>query len=234
MMDDDDEDDDIPSMFSFFEFQLKLIRVLDDTLVPSTIKFKAEFIATASENSELDFAFRKIDFWLTNIADHSVVFGHDNEEAIAMFINEAEGKRRVGNVMMLTPTDPDDQHLAAVLQAKLQALSGQSIGWGPIEIASDNDMGFKFTFVGDSTAVLPKMKDWVGAHTYFDQPWWDRDDGSTLDILPPEDADLSVKPEWAISLDFLKEPEVPSALTGGKIVRPEFRPKVIDGGKKEE
>lgn len=230
---DDDDDDEIPTLFSFLEFKLKMIRVLEETLIPTTIKFKAEFIPG---EGDLEFAFRKIDFWLNNIADHALVFAHDDDASITAFIDEEAGKRRMGNVIMLTPKDPDDQHLAALFQAKLQALSGQSIGWGPIEVKSDNDMGFRFTFVGDSTAFLPRMEEWVGKHTYFDKPWWDRDDATCMDVRPPDDADVSITPEWAMSLDFLKDPEpgATSSLGGGKILKPEFRPNIIDGGKKED
>jgi hypothetical protein len=229
----DDDDDDIPSLFSFFEFKLKIIRVLDGMLIPSTIKFKAEFIA---EDGDLDFTFRKIDFWLNNVVDHCIAFAHDDTTSIAMFIDDAAGKRRAGNVLMLTPNEPNDQHLAAIIQAKLQALSGTTVGWGPIEIKSDNDMGFRFTFLGNTDNYLPNMQQWVGERSYFDKPWWNRDDATTMDVLPPDDADLSVKPDWAMTLDFLKEPEQqsPSSMSNAKIVRAEFRPKIIDGGKTED
>jgi hypothetical protein len=126
--------------------------------------------------------------------------------------------------------EPDDQHLAALFQAKLQALATSVMVFGPVEVQSDNQLGLQFTFVGDSNAVLPKIEDWVGKRSFFDKPWWDRDDGSTLDILPAEDADLTVKPPWAFSFDFLSH-QKPTP-TQVKIVRPEFRPTVIDGGKK--
>jgi hypothetical protein len=108
------------------------------------------------------------------------------------------------------------------------------MAFGPVEVKSDNQLGLQFTFVGDSSAVLPNNLEWVGPRSFFDKPWWDRDDGSTLDVLPAEDADLTVKPVWAFSLDFLSFPKKMNATTNGKIVRPEFRPKVIDGGKGKE
>ena len=50
-----------------------------------------------------------------------------------------------------------------------------------------------------------------------------------LALLMEDDADLSKPPPWAYSLDFLHE----NAAQETVIIRPEFRPTVIDGGKKD-
>jgi len=228
----DDDDDDIPAeIYTHFVFDIKIVRVMENVLIPSTLKFRMEFIPMeTSEDHEIDRAFTKMRWWLDNIVNKAIVFSHENSAAITMFIDEEVGHTRVGNVLMVTPEDPDDQHLAALFQAKMQALSGNCMAFGPVEVKSDNQLGLQFTFVGDSSAVLPKMSEWITGRSFFDKPWWDRDDGSTLDVIPPDDDDLSVKPAWAFSFDFLDQPRK-TTLTSGKIVRPEFRPTVIDGGK---
>jgi hypothetical protein len=230
-MEDDDDDDFSPEIYTHFVFEIKIVRVIENILVPSTLKFEMEFIPmdTAEEN-HIERAFNKMRWWLDNVISKSIVFSHENSAAIQMFIDEEVGHTRVGNVLVVTPEEPDDQHLAAIFQAKLQALAGAAMAFGPVKVKSDNSLGLQFTFVGDSSAVLPRIADWVGERTYFDKPWWDRDDGSTLDVLPPEDADLTVKPAWAFNFDFLDKPKKTTE-TSGKIVRPEFRPTVIDGGK---
>jgi hypothetical protein len=225
-----DDEDFITEIFTHFVFSIKIVRVIENILVPSTIQFKMEFIPMDVDDEEVNFVFTKMRYWLEHVVSESVVFSHENSAAIQMFIDENGGTTRVGNVIVLTPEEPDDQHLAAIFQAKLQALAGMSMTFGPVEVKSDNQLGLQFTFVGESSAVLPSILDWVGPRSFFDKPWWDRDDGSTLDVLPADDADLSVKPAWAFSFDFLSQQKKKS-VTNGKIVRPEFRPTVIDGGK---
>lgn len=229
---DEDEDDLNPEVYTHFLFSIKVIRVMENILIPSIIRFKMEFIPmeTAEEN-DIDVSFAKMRYWLDNVINKSIIFAHDNESAITMFIDDKGNNTRAANVLVLTPEEPNDQHLAVIFQAKLQALAGNSMAFGPVEVKSDNQLGLTFTFVGDSRSILPKMSDWVGERSFFDKPWWDRDDGSTLDVLPPDDADLTVKPAWAFDFDFLdKQKTKPN----GVIVRHEFRPKVIDGGKSRE
>ena len=223
-------DDNIDAeIFAHFSFELKVVRVIENIIVPAILKFKMEFIPMDVTDAELDHSFMKMRYWLDNVVHKCIVFSHENDTAIAMFIDENGGSTRVANVLMLTPEEPTDQHLAAIFQAKMQALAEDTLSFGPVEISSDNSLGLAFTFVGDPSTFLPTMKDWVGERTYFDQPWWNRNDGSTLDVLPPEDADLTVKPTWAFNFDFLNQPD--KQVTSGVIVRPEFKPVVIDGGK---
>lgn len=230
-----DEDDLTPEVFSYFSFSVKIVRVIEDIIVPSTLKFKMEFIPLeTATGEEVDRAFAKMRYWIDNVVNRSVVFSHDNSNAIAMFIDDKGANSRVSNILMITPEEPDDQHMCAIFQSKLQALSGLSMAFGPVEVSGDNQIGLSFTFIGDSTSVLPDAKEWFqDTRTFFDKPWWERDDGSTLDVVPPEGADLSVKPAWAFSFDFL-EPKGPRSSTAdGKtnVIRTEFRPNVIDGGK---
>jgi len=228
----DIEDDDFfPEIYNHFIFSTKLVRVMENVIIPSNIKLKMEFIPMDDADSEnIDRAFTKIRYWLDNVVNNAVLFSYENEAALDMFIDEEGRNPRVANMLMLTPDEPNDQLMAAIFQAKLQALAGTCLAFGPVEIQSDNQIGLSFTFVGDSSAVLPTMDDWIGERSYFDKPWWDRDDGSTLDVMPPEGADLSDKPTWAFSFDFLDKPKVALG-SSGKIVRPEFRPTIIDGGK---
>jgi hypothetical protein len=231
---DDEEDDLSPEIYTHFVFSIKVVRVMENIIVPSTLRFKMEFIPMEeAEDGDIDFAFTKMRYWLDNVINKSIVFSHDNTSALSMFIDEENGNVRIANILVLTPDEPNDQHLAALFQSKLQAIAGATMAFGPVEVKSDNQLGLQFTFVGDSSAVLPKMSEWVGERSYFDKPWWERNDGSTLDILPTEDADLSDKPAWAFTFDFLEKHKKETKPTG-VIVRPEFRPKVIDGGKSKE
>lgn len=212
-----------------YALEVKFIRVIDNMLLPSWLEVRAEVDVDPEASDDLIHrAFTKIRYWFENIVSKCLVFSSDNEAAMNMFIND-HGINRSGNMIMLTPGEPTDEHLAAIFQSKLNALAADTMLFGLIEIVSDNTVGLSFTFVGDGEACLPTVAEWIGDRYYFDKPWWSRDDASTLDSSPAADADLSKPPPWAYSLDFLHE----NATQETVIIRPEFRPTVIDGGKKD-
>jgi hypothetical protein len=214
---------------TYYHFNLKFSRMIEEVLIPSSLKVKIEFMHmdTAGED-DIEKAFMKIRYWLDNVLENSIVFSHDNVTAIRMFL-DAEGSPRLSNMLVLAPEDPDDAVMAALIQAKLQALATGALAFGPVYIEADNSLGVSFEFFGDSSNVLPSSEEWLDERRYFEEPWWNRDDGSTLDTIPDENADLSIKPGYAFKFDFL-EPKKPVP-SNGSIIRHEFRPQVHDGGK---
>ena len=224
----DHDDDDEEALFISFRTQFSLVRIAENIVMPSRLQIRADVNPDDDvTEAQLSNVMSKVKFWFDNIVARSIAFSNDNENALAMVIN-SEGRNRTANVLMITPGDPTDDVLAALFQAKLNALGGNSVEFGMVEVKSDNPVGLSFTFVGDATKILPPMDRWMGERNYFDKPWWNRDDSSTLDIIPPEGADLTKKPSWAFSLDtFGAEKEV-------VISKPAFKPTIIDGGKKED
>jgi hypothetical protein len=150
-----------------------------------------------------------------------------------MLIDE-DGKNNTGNLLLLSPDQPSDENLAILLQAKMNALAAGRLLFGAVEIKSNNLSGLRFTFIGSAKEALPDMGTWMGTNNYFEQPWWERDDSSTLDVVPPPDANLEEKPTWAYSLDFIEKAIKPKQDRDSVIVRPDFNPTIIDGGKKDE
>lgn len=227
----DDDDFDLPSVVMEFKFNVRLIRVVDTLMMPSRLAVRAAVIPEGDDKDEdIDVAFTKIKFWFDTIVARSIAVSRANASILGLLVGP-DGNGRTANHIMLTPEDPSDEHLAAIFQSKMCALSDGVLSFGDVRIASDNVEGLEFTFCGDSTEVLPDMEDWIGERSYFDEPWWDRDDASTLDVVPPEDADLTKPPAWAFSLDFLRTALRPNP-AGGQILRPAFRPTIHDGGKK--
>jgi hypothetical protein len=225
-----DDDDDGEALFISFHTRISLIRLADNVMLPSRLHIRADVCPNDDvTEAQLNNVMTKVKFWFDSIVSRSIAFSSDNEEALGIVIND-EGKNRTANVLMITPGDPTDDVLAALFQAKLNALGGDAVEFGLVEIKSDNPIGLSFTFVGDATKLLPSMDRWMGERNYFDKPWWNRDDSSTLDVIPPEDADLTKTPKWAFSLDTMVETEKDEA----EIVRPAFKPTIIDGGKKED
>jgi hypothetical protein len=135
---------------------------------------------------------------------------------------------------MVTPFEPTDEHLAVLFQSKMTAFSKGTMEFGCVRIEAA-DGGLVFTYVGDWRDDLPAMEDWFPTKPYyFETPWWQRDDASTLDVIAT-DADLSQSPSWAYSLEFIEKAIRPNKTTPTQpeevVIRGAFRPKIITGGK---
>ena len=228
MTEDGEVDDEDAHILIDFKQQVTFIRLIDNVFVPSVIDLNAELLPTVSlDDDEFEIALTKVRFWLETVASRCIVFARGNESALTMLLDD-EGRNRCGNLFMLTPYAPLDDHIAALFQAKLTALSNNAIVFGAVEVRSSNMSGLAFRFIGNAEDVMPSMEDWIGDRSYFDDPWWMRDDASTLDVIPPVGADLSKKPSWAYKLDFLGQAIRP---TQDVVLHHDFRPTVINGGK---
>jgi hypothetical protein len=214
-----------------FEHNVSFVRIVGDTILPSNLKIRCDVYPSEEDVSEDDFdlALSKAKFWLETIVSRSIAFSKSNQTAFKILLDD-EGKTICNNQLFLTPAEPTDDQLAIIFQAKLTALSDGVMSYHDTQITSSNTSDLTFTFVGDVEDNLPSMEDWIGERTYFDEPWWNRDDASTLDIIPPADADLNEKPSWAYSLDFLSQ----AFKSKNETIIQGFKPTVIDGGKTDE
>jgi len=226
----DDIEDGVNVLINF-EHDLTMVRIVENIFLASHVSIKAEVMPLDdAEDVDYEIAFAKVRFWLENIVTRCIAFCKSNVAARSMLIDE-NGHNNSGNLIMLCPMEPSDENLAVLLQAKMTALGGGKIMFGSIDIKSNNLTGLRFTFIGNASDLLPDIANWIGPNSYFARPWWDRDDASTLDVVPADDADLSVKPEWAYDLDFIAKAIRP---VDDVVLRPAFNPTVIDGGRKDE
>lgn len=212
-----------------FTSTFKGIRVIDDELHPSTWKLTTDIVTNPKvTDPEFNLAINKVKFFLEQIVDNGIFFSSSNKWAINSFVNKAS------NIPILCPYDPGDDHLALLLTSKINALANGAFTAGFLEVTSDTAGGLTFMFVGEDKPQLPSMQQWIGKRAYFDEPWWNRDDGSTLDTTPKRGADLTNKPDFAFDLDFLKDHMGEVKKEEEKVVRPsKFKPKVITGKKKD-
>lgn len=227
----DYDDEDGESLFINYHIETRLTRVVGNTLIPSKLQIRADVdTLDAAEDADLSLALTKIKFFFEQIVSKSIVYSADNEYAMEMFIDPT-GRNRTSNQIMTTPGEPNDEVLATIFQAKMNALANGALVFPMVEIKADNLLGLSFTFVGEARKVLPTNEEWIGERSFFDRPWWDRNDASTLDVVPPPDADLTKRPAWAYSLDVLGSQKAET----GVVVRPSaFKPTVISGGKDPE
>lgn len=234
MTDDNTESGSINVVIDYTQ-KVSLVRFLGDNLMPAKLSIRAEVVPSEyTQEIDFDVAFSKIKFWFETIVSRSVIFSRTNKTAIEMMVDN-EGRPRIANHMMITPFEPNDEHLASLFQAKMTALSGGSINFGCIRIKTDSN-GLVFTYVGDWEDDLPEMKDWYSIKPYyFETPWWTRDDVSTVDMIIG-DIEPEVIPAWAFKLDFIEDSIRPKKDENAEsvVIKGRFHPKIIDGGQKDE
>lgn len=222
----DEQNDYESEVLVRFDTEVSLVRVIGKHFLPSTLMVTADVLLNNEmEDDEIDFAFAKINFWFSTLVSKAVVFCPAEEDSYNMMVRDKNSI--TDNPLMLTPQEPTDEHLAAILQAKLSALGGDAITFASVEVASNNMSGLSFCYIGDGKRDLPTMEKWIGERAYFDEPWWNRNDGSMMDTVLPDGADASIQPSYAINLDFLRQ--IANDDTTGDVIRPSFSPTVIDG-----
>lgn len=201
----------------------KAIRIIEREMFPVWLSVTGELLGnTPIDSPEFKLGIAKLDFFFGHLANKSIMFACDNEWAVEFMLEEAS------NLPLITPYDPTDDVLATLFVCKCNALAD-----GAFEVAfvgvEDEHSSITYTYADDELPDLPTIEDWFGGkRAYYNQPWWNRNDSSTFDVLPPDDADLNEKPEFFFSLDFLKEQFQGPA----EIIRPNFKPEVIAGKKK--
>lgn len=221
-----------------FRHRVNLIRYIDSTLSATRFELHADIMPTGDvDDIDFDIILAKVKFWLDTIVCRCIAFSSKNQAAFAMLLGE-DGDPRLSNHLMITPEEPQDDHLAVLLQSKLTALASGKMMFGSIRIESDSPSGLTWTYLGEWQDDLPEMKDWFAKQPYyFEEPWWCRDDISTLDIVPMNEEDYSQRPIWAMTLDFIENSIRPP---DSKVERTEeasfkgFKPKVINGGREDK
>ncbi len=222
-MDEDDTD-----FFISLALEVKLMRFIGRALVPSWLSMSvAVDRGDGSTDEQVEVALRKWRYFLDNIVSKSVAFCKDNDDALDILLDD-NGINRTTNLFVLTPQEPSDEMLATLFQAKMNALGCGHLVAISVEIASDNLNGLSFTLLGDHAQYLPTTVEEYLGPSFWEKPWWHRDDASSIDVRKIEDDQPT--PAWAYSLDFLERNA--SAMTSSVIAeRAPFKPTVIDGGK---
>lgn len=221
--------------FMTFAMEVTLIRMIGNTLVPTCIQIGASIERGEGEGQgdyELELGIAKCRYWFENVVSKTIVFHKENDVAIDMFTEADTRLARVTNMFMITPDEPRDEMLATLFQSKMNALAKGAFNVVAINVESDNLNGLSFTLAGDHAIFLPQtMEEWLGGPSFFDVPWWMRDDRSTLDVYLMDEADRRNPPAWAASLDFLDKR---TKTADEVIIRPDFNPQIIKGGKDDD
>lgn len=234
----DDEYVDEENLFVCFRTSVQAIRIFDREIVVTDMNLSMDLISTAHDSSDplsvirRRTALSKIRYWLDNHFQNSLMFTKENEWAIRAFMCNGKDDPGVENNIVLLPYEPTEEILVLILQSKLQALGGQDIILGNLSLEIDDVSGLCYTYTGAGELELPTNEEWMGTHAWFDKPWWSRNDATSTDVVALEEDDITKVPDWATSLDHLADDFI-SADFSAQIIRPIFRPRVIDGGQRD-
>ena len=221
-----DNDTDV-GVFLRYKFTMNFIRIVSSYISPCSATFVCD-VALDEGVTQYDLnvrnAFDRIKNWIS-IKDNAILYSKDNPlgKMVSGFTDEED--QSIHNEMILLPYEPVDDMLALVMLRKLNSVGGPFVEISSMTLTASDSDGIEVMAFGEHDEYFPSMVEWMGKRTYFSQPWWDRNDSSSIDTIPPENADLNSIPDYAISLvDTIDVPEYET-----KILRPEFKPRVIKG-----
>lgn len=231
----DEHENSLPNhLFISLRHEFKATRVIGNRLSPTTIKVKVD-ISTLDQDTDdyglrMEVALAKFTYFFEKVLNNSILIHVDNEWALDSFMDGANPS--TSNMVVLCPEEATDACLAELLICKMKAISQGAFEFLAIDIESSDARGMSFTFVGSFPGEsFLSAEEWLTERNYFIKPWWHRPDASTLDVIPDEDDDLLDLPSWAYNLNFIADAMIAPEETENKVVRAEFRPRVIDGGK---
>ena len=205
---------------NIFRTEFSVIRLLENRLLSSVIEFSADL--EIDDSAEAQDQMRTLECmrrWIDVIVNDSLVFCPTDNIPPALF-------KDLENNIMITPDEPYDHLLLVLICSKLNAIGSGIASISHGQLVSNLGDGFGNWFEGDTDDVLPTLTEWLGDRTYFDKPWWNRSDGSMIDIWAGPDDDITVKPDILVDLwQESSEDEIVEAQDGtAKIIKHNFKP----------
>lgn len=204
-----------------FKTEFSIIRLLDNKLIASMVELDVELDVDDSVDAPVQLkALESMRRWIDEIVDDSIAFCPSSDIPVTSL-------QTLQNSIMITPDDPYDHLLLILICAKLNAIGAGIASVTRCQLSSSLGGGFGNWFEGDTEDALPTLLEWLGERTYFDKAWWNRSDGSTIDVWASPDADINKKPDILIDLwpEDAKEQEVENAPS--KIITLNFKPTIV-------
>lgn len=160
------------------------IRVMNDNLSPVMFELEVTLISdmragkTPEESSMLaGIGFRKLKTWL-EIVLSGILIVKAGADLADVLLDETE------NTVMLTPDEPDDVIIAALLLTKMQAIAEGQLVVDSVSLSS-SDTGFTKRIMRNQAIKLPGIE-YLGVEAIHNKPWWLRDTIETIDY--PKDS----------------------------------------------
>jgi len=176
-------------METILRHRFRLHRLISDRLLASDCEIECQItVLPGFDSQEIHTRFAAMKLWLEDFVDNSIAYNPDSEIDINWISS-------LYNTAIMTPGEPMDHILAALIHAKLNA-----IGVGVVEISRthflcDTSHGFSNAISGSTAEWLPVMSEWIGERHFHKLPWWHRGDATTIDLQPREGDDLDNIPD---------------------------------------
>lgn len=209
-----------------FTAEVMCTRFCVNSLVSSTMTFSMEYAVNPDASADdVITSWRKIEHFFESL-DQSLMVCASNPVGVAVAIDTKAQRGRFSNRLVLTPEEPVEDHVSFLMLSKMNAIGGDIIAFGGIEVSSRESCGFSFAMLGCAANYLPMMAEWMGTPNWFKEPWWSRDDATTIDSIAPVGTDVSVPPEWFETWDFLTSPRPQNS---GVVIKGKFKPRLVEG-----
>lgn len=203
---------------------IRIMRLLGRDLVPSDCDVTIHLSISAGDDSDLqERSLKAIKFFIENCIDCSISYWPGTAANVELF-------EHLSNNILFTPEEPNDYHMCLLLHSKLNAIGRGHITISKTEFTSDTSEGFTCSISGPLTeGWLPTNEEWMGTPTIFDRPWWERPDGSTIDI-PFETGDniIDIRKNLTVDLiDMLNDSPSDDKSEMAEIIKPSFKLKLV-------
>ena len=196
----------------------RLFRISEDELETCICRFNAQIdLMSYPDGRAQNEHLMMMDLWLAHIVENSIAYNMWHEMDVSMLSS-------LKNNTIQIPGDPDDYTMSHVFLRKIQSILKDTVTIVDFQFSTDSGPGIAFTIMPEAVD-LPTIQEWVGERHYWPDPWWNRSDGSTFDVIPDEDSDLEEKPDILVNLaEFVpnRQPTAPA-----EIITPNYHLKII-------
>lgn len=222
----------LPANFeTMLHLTFKIIRLIGNRLEASFCDLDLD-ISINNKNSKntAPIRMKAIKMWIESFVDGCVCYDATTDIDIGML-------SEVSNHIMMCHDEPHDHILLQLLHTKLSTIGGDEIIITASSLSSDTGEGFSCRVSGSIGECLPSMKEWIGDKNYHQSPWWYRDDSSTIDLIPGDDADLGDIPVLgedmfsiiqSMDVSALKDDSNTKNAETSEIIKPVFKPRIIE------
>lgn len=131
-------------------------------------------------------SYQKINHFLTQYVDNSIWYDEIGQNMIDMHFSTTK------NLLLVTP-HINVTYLGNCLFRKLNALCKDHVHIDGISIrdwATNLTYSYRTDAPEDIGNILPSNEDWMGEHSMYETPWWDRDSISAYDYSCRDAEDL--------------------------------------------
>lgn len=210
----------------------KMTRLVDKRIQSCHITLALELEIDPELSSTLQLKnLNNMRYWIDNILSESIAFNVNSTLNTELFGD-------VDNHLMFCPDEPHDHLLLVLIAAKLNAIGDTAVTVKSATIDNDVSHGFGNTLLGDPSILLVSDEDWMGKIRFYDKAWWNRSDGSMMDIPVNEGDNPANKPDILLDFDkpavqIITDDSDSDTNIGAEIIRLNFKPNNTNDTTKE-